>query len=340
MKVEKGLVSVIMSNFNTPEEYLRNAIESILTQTYNNIEFIIVDDYSNNNSLSVIESYDDSRIVLIKNEQNMGITKSLNRALVVAKGEFVARMDADDICLPERLEKQIDFLRQNPDVFVCGTGVELFGDGADAYNEKVVCKTIPEKEKFQILLLFGNHTNIIHPTAMFRHQVLIDNKLSYNEKYMFAQDYRMWVSCSRIGECANVPDVLFKYRIHKKAVSSSNKNTQSDCARDIIVEQLSWLDLKLPEDWEEIHYGYFVGRKKYNLKQKKWIKKIIRQNKRKKIYNQKMLKKMLYEKWAETVYFELFNVPIIKKFFVLFSLPVKYWKNLIFIRKKRAVKEK
>ena len=116
MELKSGLVSVIMSNYNTPEEYLRESIESILNQTYSHIEFIIVDDCSTDNSLNVIKSYKDDRIVLIENTENLGLTKSLNKALKQAKGEFVARMDADDISLPTRFEKQVAFLKQNSDV--------------------------------------------------------------------------------------------------------------------------------------------------------------------------------------------------------------------------------
>lgn len=114
MELKKGLISVIMSNYNTPEEYLREAIESVLNQSYADFEFIIVDDCSTDNSLKIIESYHDPRIIVIKNEINIGITKSLNRALRTANGEFVARMDADDICLPDRFRKQIEFLNSIP----------------------------------------------------------------------------------------------------------------------------------------------------------------------------------------------------------------------------------
>lgn len=335
MEICKGLVSVIMSNFNTPEEYLRAAIESILSQTYSNIEFIIVDDCSTDDSLKVIESYTDERIIVIKNEENLGITKSLNRALKIAKGEFIARMDADDISFPERFQKQIDFLNKNSEIIVCGTGVELFGDGADVHKEKFVCKVIPERDIFQILLLFGNHTNIIHPTAMFRAEALRKNNITYNENYRYAQDYRMWVECSRYGECKNVDEVLLKYRIHKKAVSSFDKNPQMECARDIMAEQLSWLELSLPENWENIHFGFFVGRKKYDLNQKKWIESILRQNRRKKVYNQRILKKMLYEKWAETVYFQIQKKKGIKKIKPLLFLPIRYWYVLIDIKLSR-----
>ncbi len=340
MTLVPGLISVIMSNYNTPEEYLRQAIESVLNQTYNNFEFIIIDDCSSDISLEIIKSYKDERIVVLKNDENMGITKSLNRGLEIAKGEFIARMDADDICLPERFEKQVQYLSNNPAVVVCGTGVELFGDGADVYKEKIVCKAIPPKEEFQIRLLFGNQINIIHPTAMFRHKILLDNSIKYDERYIYAQDYRMWVNCSRVGECANLPDILLKYRIHNKAVSSDKKETQKECAKNIMAEQLSWLELSLPENWEEIHFGCLTGRRMYNPEFKKWIEKIISQNKKYKIYNQEKLENVLWNKWIETSYFTLAKernpVNTVK---ILFNIPFRYWSHLLKIKKSRIEKD-
>ncbi len=335
MEFISGLISVIMSNYNTPEEYLRVAVESVLNQSYTNFEFIIIDDCSTDNSLEIIKTYKDDRIVIIENEENLGITKSLNRGLAIAKGEYIARMDADDICLPERFSKQVEYLKNNPQVIVCGTGVTTFGE-----KEKDVMKILPSKDVFQIYLLFSNHINIIHPTAMFNHSFLTENGIKYDEQYRFAQDYRMWVSCSRIGECANVPEILLKYRIHKKAVSTDKKDTQSDCAKLIMAEQLSWLSLDLPDNWEEIHYGFFIGRKKYNIETKYWLEKIISNNKKYKIYNQATLEKLLWEKWAETSYFELTKRKNpLRMMRILFNLPLKYWKTLFEIRKNRQEKE-
>lgn len=336
MELKKGLVSVIMSNYNTSEEYLREAIESILNQTYSDFEFIIVDDCSTDNSLDIINSYTDPRIVILKNEKNLGITKSLNRALKIAKGEFVARMDGDDIALPERLEKQVDFLRADPDVIVCGTWVELFGNGASEYNEKTSCKKLPDRETLCINLLFGNHLNIIHPTAMFNHRLLKANGITYNEDYIYAQDYRMWVECSKVAKLANVPEILFKYRIHGNAVSVSKKAVQTECTKNIMAEQLTWLGLEMPEDWETVHFALLTGRKPYDLRYKKWIKTIIKANKKFKIFNHQKLKSILWSKWTQTVYFEFAKT---KKLSVIVNLPLFCYPKLLEIKKSRSPKE-
>lgn len=340
MEYTNGLVSIIMSNYNTPEEYLRVAIESVLNQTYTNFEFIIIDDCSTDDSPEIINSYNDERIIVLRNEQNLGITKSLNRGLAIAKGEFVARMDADDVCFPERLEKQYAYMKKNPQVIVCGCGVELIGNWEKKYSNKVICREIPERDLHRIYLLFGNHVNIVHPTAMFRHSALISNEIKYDNRYTYAQDFRMWVECSKYGECRNLNEVLLNYRVHSNAVTVSKKEQQKDCAKRIMEEQLSWLGLTLPDNWENIHWGLLKERKPYDTECKKWIKRIIEKNKIHRVYNQRILKKLLFEKWAEISYFALAKerniVNIIK---ILLNIPIKYWGQLLIIRQNRKKKE-
>lgn len=341
MEYVNNLISVIMSNFNTPEEFLRSSIESVLDQTYTEFEFIIIDDCSTDNSLAIIESYDDKRIRILKNERNLGITKSLNRGLAAAKGEFVARMDADDICLPERFEKQIEFLKKNPQVIVCGTGVELIGDWRGKYTHQKLCRTIPDRETFKIHLLFGNFPNIVHPTAMFDRKKLDLFNIKYNETYIYAQDYRMWVSCSEHGECANIPETLLYYRVHGGAVSDSKKGQQNNCALGIMKEQLSYLGLDLTEENEAFHKNLLVERKEYDLKCKKWIKIILKQNKKYRVYNHKKLKKILWGKWTEISYFGLRKqkspVGMVR---VAVNLPLNQIGNLLQIKKQRANQNK
>ena len=221
MEMENGLVSVIMSNYNTSEEYLRASIESVLNQTYSNFEFIIIDDCSTDTSLEIIKSYKDERIVILENSENLGITKSLNKGLSIAKGEFIARMDADDICFPTRFATQVEYLKNHSEVIFCGTGVELIGDWQGKHANKVICREIPEKELFKIYLLFGNYPNIVHPTAMFNNKLLIENSITYDERFSVAQDYKMWVNCCNYGECVNLKETLLYYRVHRGAVSSS-----------------------------------------------------------------------------------------------------------------------
>ncbi len=332
----KDLISVVMSNYNTEETYLRTAIESVLNQSYKNFEFIIVDDCSTNNSVDIIESYDDARIKLIKNKENMGITKSLNVALRNASGGFVARMDADDISLPQRFEKQVEFLSQNPEYIVCGTAIKIIGGQKEG---KIIHRTIPDIETFRIYLLFGNYPNIAHPTAMFNHSLLKKFGIEYDERCPLAQDYKMWVNCSKYAPCYNLGDVLFQYRVHDKAVSTAKQQLQKDIATQIIVEQLQTLEISCDDEILEMHRNFLFERKEYNLKFKKWIKKLIAQNKIYKIYNVHKLQMILWQRWAEISYFALAKTrnPI-TKVKILVNIPLRYWNKLFETYQHRHIK--
>ena len=271
MELQKDLISVIMSNYNTDEEYLRAAIESVLNQTYENFEFIIVDDCSTNNSIEVIESYRDSRIRLIKNEENLGLTKSLNVALKTARGQYIARMDADDVCLPQRFEKQVLFLSQNPEYIVCGTAAEFVGVWQKYNSKKVIFREIPEKEEYRIRLLFENNPNIVHISAMFNATILHSYNIEYNENYKYAQDYRMWVSCCEVAKCANLEDVLMQITVREGTISTAKREEQEECVIRIIQEQLDKLHICLDEETVVIHHGLLKQRKEYSLNIKNWI---------------------------------------------------------------------
>ena len=306
-QIQEDLISVIMTNYNTPENFLRESIESILSQTYSNFEFIIIDDCSTDDSVSVIKSYKDSRIKLYINEENIGLTKSLNIALDKCIGEFVARMDSDDISEPERFEKQIEYLKKHQDVIVCGTWAKLIGDWKESHTNEYIKRTIPDRETFSIMQLFANNPNIVHPTAMFNRRSLIAYDIRYDEKYIYAQDYKMWKMCNDCAKCAIVSEVLLKYRVHGNAISSSKKSIQDDCTKRIIQEQLDKLHLTLTDDLTPYHVGLLTARKPYDIRIKEWMKEILYANQKYQVYNQSILKKLLHKKWIEISYYGLLD---------------------------------
>lgn len=291
--IEKGLVSVVMSNYNTPETYLRAAIDSVLSQTYTNFEFIIVDDGSTDNSADIIESYMDPRIRLIRNEKNMGITASLNKALNICRGEYTARMDSDDICYPQRFEKQLAYMREHPDVIACGTNFELIDKNGDLKPERWDYKIFSDMEVYRIYLLFANRPAIIHPTVMLDRKLLLKYNIRYNESYVYAQDYRLWISCARHAVCCCIPDVLLKYRVHGLAVSSKKRAMQDDCLYRIIQEQLDELHLKLNDEVKPLHREFLYTRHPLSIRLIRWLNSIISANKKYRVYNQKKLKKLI-----------------------------------------------
>ena len=326
---EEGLVSVVMSNFNTPVTYLKEAIDSVLEQTYTNFEFIIIDDGSTDNSADIIESYSDKRIKLIRNETNMGLTPSLNKGLEICRGEYVARMDSDDICHPERFSEQVSYLKENPDVIVCGTFVESIDDGGQTVRKKGERNIIPDMDYYRICLLFSNDPTIYHPSAMFNRKLLLRYNIKYHEEYRYAQDYRMWVSCSKRARCTNIQKYLVKYRNHDEAVSTFKYDEQCDCALRIINEQLAALNLRLTQEVTPYHFMYLYLYKGYSVLIRKWIKRIIKANKEYKVYHHKKLKKVLWDRFSHTCIYTMKKADFKTRWYVIRTMSLRAFTGIL-----------
>lgn len=197
-------ISVIMSVCNG-EKYLGEAIESILNQTYTNYEFIIVNDGSTDETFKIIKSYNDNRIRIVNNETNVGLTMSLNKAIGLARGDYIARQDADDISLPERFEEQIKYLDEHPETVLLGTSIYEIDEHGKVLG-RVVLKAKPGGS-----LLKRNHFS--HGSTMFRKEVF--NKLGgYNALFRYSQDYDLWLRMARCNDVRNLTRALYKLRFH------------------------------------------------------------------------------------------------------------------------------
>ena len=213
-------VSVIMPVYNG-EKYLNEAIESILYQSYSDFEFIIIDDHSTDDSVSIINAYKDPRIIFTCNDQNIGVTRSLNLGLSLAKGEYIARMDADDISLPERFKNQVSYLDAHPDVGVLGTSVCLINQSGKI-GEQI---RFPESHILLRWRLCFFENPIIHPSVMMRRQ-LVNMFNGYDPKMHTSQDHLLWCRLSGVTHLANLPDIYLYLRKHQKNISSSKWGEQ------------------------------------------------------------------------------------------------------------------
>jgi glycosyltransferase involved in cell wall biosynthesis len=266
MKNEKAYyVSVIMSIYNEPADWLCKSIDSILDQTFSYFEFIIINDKpGREESLLLLEAYrkKDSRVVVIANEENIGLTKSLNKGIKTAKGKYIARMDADDIALPDRFEKQIAVMEQNPNIIVCGGKFEIFGSGREYRFE------FPEKSE-DIKALMIKQTCIGHPTVMIRKSVLTEHNILYDESFVCTQDYKLWADLYNYGDFYNVQDTLLLYRISDTQASSlTGKKQQSYsnlCRRKIIQEILIRKGYKGQINWDNLTTDTLKEIKPYNV---------------------------------------------------------------------------
>lgn len=208
-------VSVLMPVYNTREDYLRAAIESILTQDFSDFEFLILNDGSvDRNVERVVMSYRDPRIKYSVNPHNMGISAARNRLIGMAQGEYLAVMDHDDISLPQRLSRQVAFLDAHPEVGVVSCWFKCWG------KKKPFCFAA-EHEQIEKLLI--NYCCLCHPASMIRKQLLTDNKLCYEEEYSPAEDYRLWGRLIGKTRFANIPEVLFIYRNHEENTTHRKK---------------------------------------------------------------------------------------------------------------------
>jgi len=243
--VNAPAVSVVMPVYNG-EKYLRESIDSILNQTYTDYEFIIVNDGSNDKTEEIILSYNDNRIRYIKNEKNLQIVKSLNRGIELAKGRYIARMDADDISLPRRFEKQITFMENNLEIGVCGTWLKTIGEKEEVWKLPVI------HEEIAMQMFFSS--SIMHPTVFLRTAILKKLTHIYSDDFNKAEDYELWTRLLVKTKFANYPKVLLKYRLYPEhGTRATYINQQKDLSNTIRKKQLEDKGISFNEEELSIH---------------------------------------------------------------------------------------
>ena len=216
-------ISVIMPVYNTEEKYLRKAIESILNQTFKDFEFLILNDGSTNNVQEVLESYNDKRIKIIQGEHK-GIGYALNRLVQLAEGKYIARMDSDDISLPERFEKQYNYLEAHPEISILGCNIKCFP------KEKVIIF-----REHPCYLDFLQGCSIAHPTVMMRKCDLEKYELNYNKELKISEDYDLWCRAIKYLKFGNMTEILLHYRVLQN--SNSRKNSFAVMKQDTLIRE-------------------------------------------------------------------------------------------------------
>lgn len=219
-KSSNPLVSVIMPVYNA-EKYVGLAIESILNQTYKKFEFIIVDDASTDSTLNILKDFSkrDKRIILIRNIKNLGVTKSLNKALEGALGKYIIRMDADDWAYPERLALQVDLMEHHPDVVVSGSYIEVCDK-----NLKTKCIRKYRLDDISIRKHLFRYSPFAHPATIWIGEILKSQR--YDERIRICQDYELYFRVGKIGKFMNLDKSLLKLRMHDTSVSTTMSDYQ------------------------------------------------------------------------------------------------------------------
>ena len=212
-------ISILMPVYKT-SQYLREAIDSILAQTFTDFELIILNDCSPDNAEEVLDGYDDPRIVRYLGEKNSGLANVLNIGMQMAKGKYIARMDSDDISMPKRLETQVNYLESHPDIDLCSCGMKMFG----ARNDTWIRESNPEKVKITALF----YSPILHASSMWRRESFDKAGLRFRQEMVPAEDYDLWCRALANGmKMVNLPDCLYLYRIHPNQATEDTSRTSS-----------------------------------------------------------------------------------------------------------------
>ena len=303
------LVSVIMPVYNC-EKYLREAIESVLSQTYKNIELVIVNDGSTDSSKEIILSFTDSRIRFFENERNSGIVFTRNKGLDEANGEFVATLDSDDIALPERIEKQTVFLTTNPEYGMCGT----FYYAIDSYGKFIKEIRYPTNYRdIATFMILGNC--FCNSTVMIR--ATLAKELRYREKYDIVEDYEMWWRITKRARLTNLSFFGTRYRVHGNNISVAKMNDMFALVKKINNQILSDVHVAFSDHELEIHSNllnrnipYFETEDRFN-ELEPWISKFYEKLQADGKYNSSLLYRLIVQKWIVIA----FNTKRYKKLF-------------------------
>lgn len=225
----KPTISVIMSIYKEPVEWIKLAIDSILNQTFQDFEFIIINDKPDRLENKVmLDEYiqQDKRVRVIHNEQNIGLTRSLNKGLSVAQGEYIVRMDADDISVPNRFEIQLDFMKSHPQFIACGGNIDMIDEKGKTISNGIFASN-PNRIKVRAI----QHCPLCHPASMFR-RVADGGPILYNEQRRLAQDYALWTELLAKGyQITNLRKTLVEYRVSSNHISSKHVGEQTDSKR-------------------------------------------------------------------------------------------------------------
>ncbi|MDR3061732.1 MAG: glycosyltransferase [Dysgonamonadaceae bacterium] len=291
--------SILLPVYNAAS-FLAESIASILNQSFEDFELIILNDGSKDGSKEIIFAFTDARIRYVENETNLGLIKTLNKGIEICTGEYIIRMDADDICAPERIEKQIRFLEKHPDIGLCGTWAYVI-DNKGVVTGKIINQT--SSSFISISLLFS--APLIHPSVCFRSSLLKQHP--YHEVPV-AEDYDLWCRLNEYTKIANIPDFLLYYRWHDTNISREKQQIQEQNKETLIRKELLKSGLEPDPEMMRSHRLsfslYSFGKETQTrvkpsdlIKSGEWFSKLLSANKLHKRYNQQALTAFLWGRW-------------------------------------------
>jgi len=307
-------VTVLLPVYNA-EKYLAESIQSIVRQTFSDFEFLIVDDGSTDGSRAIIESFGDPRVRVLKNPERLKLSGALNRGIREAKGKYIARMDADDIAMPGRLEQQIRFMEQHPDVGVCGSAIEIFGR-----KQQTRVDTYPTgANEIKAYALFD--CPFCHPSVVMRKDFFQRHYLEYDGSYYPTEDYELWARATSHFQTANVDDVLLRYRVHDESMTGADWDRMDSQAARVIGGILDRLGVRYSE--EDLRFHRNIGRGKSCqledfsefVKAERWLQKLAHTNNGNPNYDSRALNRTLALIWYRLcLNNSFFGMKVVKKY--------------------------
>lgn len=289
-------VSVLMPTYNV-EKYIAEAIESILNQTFTDFELIILDDGSTDGSADIAKSFTDNRIVYHHNDVNLGLANNLNIGLRMARGKYIARMDGDDISLPERFQTQIDFLEAHPDIDLCSCGLQMFG------TEDTVWVRESNPEAVKITMMF--YSPVLHATSVWCRESFEKHNLYYDQNAFPAEDYELWSRAVFHCKLVNIPQVLYRYRIHGIQVTKTDDRRDEKC-RQIQINYLKETLPHLSDSDIRLFVERFIEKKGITIKTVKLLqdlyRKVIETNKENLFFDSNLLENRLKRNYQSLIF--------------------------------------
>lgn len=292
---ENTLVSVLLPAYNA-EKYLAEAIESVLSQTYTRFEFIIINDGSTDSTEQIINSFNDTRICYIKNETNIGLIATLNKGIALAKGKYLMRMDADDICFPLRMEKQVLFLNQNPEYGICGCNYIEFDN-----SHKKLLKTSADHDEIYATMLFNS--SVVHPSLMIRLETIKNLTVIFDSNYPHAEDYELWSRLIAQCKFSSINEALLKYRLHEGQVTQKHKAAQIQSANLVRKNILKSTGFVFSEEELRVHCLLGSSQLLQTIEELQtieiWLKSLIKQNNTLKVIDSAVFEKVILKQWYD-----------------------------------------
>ncbi len=237
--------------------HLREAIDSVLMQTYCNFEFLIINDGSTDESVEIIKSYDDHRIRLLHNDRNLGLVATLNKGLDLVRTRYMARMDADDISRPQRFERQLRAMRKDSNIIACGTACQKFG----AQHHSLVFPA--RHDEIYCGLLFTS--TLVHAAVMFDMEMMNREGYRFDPDYVHAEDYELWTRLGVKYRLANLADIHHDYRMHESQVSQVHTSIQTGNSLRIQKTMLRRLGFEPSAEEMALHSTFYMRRKSRSL---------------------------------------------------------------------------